>query len=727
MKKQQYILLRLASVSFVFILLLSNSNSKCQQANIIYNGANLFCGVDNESGISEPYFPHNGDTLKVLVVFCNFPSPSGNFEIPGSSICDYWPASQAQNKPSWADSIICPTTTNIWNRSLTGLFRDASLGNFFLVGNVYPHLYIFQHPVIYYDPDSIEIGSAVKELLQNIDDSVNYADYDRFDPEDFDSDNNLREPDGVVDFIFINFRFTNSDQIDNYGYSGVNRLGGLDGKFGSGVTQITLDSTIIKAGFPGSGCIYEMNTPWDLGIPAHEFGHHYTYGGSHTEKMGVYNLNGGGLASAFDREFLGWDTSSAMTSTTNTSFTLRDYFTTGDYIKIPRNYDTLYVENRGRKSYYASNEFRKWKWLATDPKYPVMADSGLLIYLKSGLFQFNVPSAFGRWDWSRCPTNNKYRVEFYSGSYNFFQKKSLNRFSGESTFYLENKPSLSFECEPITDVTFVDYMGVNGDSNTCFDVGYNEVYSPWSNPPIPIYNSSDSLTIEITGRNSNGAITVNVYYTNILGASPSKPQGLTVEKYSSGAGFNPKLNWNKNLEPDLASYNVYRGYVSSPGTEPSSYDSIANTSDSTFIDESIFLYGTGSPPCYTLASYAYKITSVDDSYKKSVKSDKSAITGYAGNCDPEGDSFLQTNNENINSYKLYDNYPNPFNPTTTITFDLQKTSLVKLKIYDITGREIQTLINDNRQKGRYSILFNAFNLASGIYYYKLQAGNFVSI
>ncbi len=192
------------------------------------------------------------------------------------------------------------------------------------------------------------------------------------------------------------------------------------------------------------------------------------------------------------------------------------------------------------------------------------------------------------------------------------------------------------------------------------------------------------------------------------------------------------MNWNKNIEPDLSNYNVYRGYVSSPGVEPSSYDSIANTTDSTYTDELIFLYETGSGACYTLTNYAYKISSVDNTNKKSVKSEKAAITGYQGNCDPAGDNFLQTfllnpenfkksDDNNIESYKLYNNYPNPFNPTTNITFDLPEVSFVSLKVYDVMGKEIETLVNENRQKGRHLVIFNAVNLASGIYYYKLVA------
>ncbi len=81
----------------------------------------------------------------------------------------------------------------------------------------------------------------------------------------------------------------------------------------------------------------------------------------------------------------------------------------------------------------------------------------------------------------------------------------------------------------------------------------------------------------------------------------------------------------------------------------------------------------------------------------------------------------------VNNFKLNQNYPNPFNPTTTITYQIPHSELVNIKIYDALGREIQTLVNENKNAGNYSISFNGVNLSSGIYFYKLKAGNFTSI
>ena len=75
--------------------------------------------------------------------------------------------------------------------------------------------------------------------------------------------------------------------------------------------------------------------------------------------------------------------------------------------------------------------------------------------------------------------------------------------------------------------------------------------------------------------------------------------------------------------------------------------------------------------------------------------------------------------------QLYQNYPNPFNPNTTISFDLPKTSEVSLKVFDILGEELGTLVNDKLSAGSYSYDWDASNLASGVYWYRLQAGHYV--
>jgi len=82
---------------------------------------------------------------------------------------------------------------------------------------------------------------------------------------------------------------------------------------------------------------------------------------------------------------------------------------------------------------------------------------------------------------------------------------------------------------------------------------------------------------------------------------------------------------------------------------------------------------------------------------------------------------------NRTEYSLAQNQPNPFNPTTTIKYSLSEQQFVSLKIFDILGKEVATLVNENKPAGNYEVNFDASNLSSGVYFYQLRAGNFTEM
>lgn len=87
--------------------------------------------------------------------------------------------------------------------------------------------------------------------------------------------------------------------------------------------------------------------------------------------------------------------------------------------------------------------------------------------------------------------------------------------------------------------------------------------------------------------------------------------------------------------------------------------------------------------------------------------------------------ILNVEEENLLSfYELAQNFPNPFNPTTKIKYQLPEPVFVTIKVYDVLGNEIETLVNEERDAGSYKIDFNGLELTSGIYYYRITAGNF---
>jgi hypothetical protein len=86
-----------------------------------------------------------------------------------------------------------------------------------------------------------------------------------------------------------------------------------------------------------------------------------------------------------------------------------------------------------------------------------------------------------------------------------------------------------------------------------------------------------------------------------------------------------------------------------------------------------------------------------------------------------------TGNKKVTSYTLAQNYPNPFNPRTTIKYEIPEGGLVTLKVYDILGSEIVTLVNEEKSGGRYEVNFDASKLASGVYIYRLNVNDYVNV
>jgi hypothetical protein len=77
------------------------------------------------------------------------------------------------------------------------------------------------------------------------------------------------------------------------------------------------------------------------------------------------------------------------------------------------------------------------------------------------------------------------------------------------------------------------------------------------------------------------------------------------------------------------------------------------------------------------------------------------------------------------AFKLEQNYPNPFNPSTTIRYQVPTQSHVTLKVFDVLGREVATLVNEAKEPGTYTVQWDAAGVSSGVYFYRLKAGDFV--
>ena len=127
--------------------------------------------------------------------------------------------------------------------------------------------------------------------------------------------------------------------------------------------------------------------------------------------------------------------------------------------------------------------------------------------------------------------------------------------------------------------------------------------------------------------------------------------------------------------------------------------------------------GTSSNP-FTLTAPGPGTYTVNAGHKSPLKWDSTSVTIIL--------TDLGENTFNPSKFKLYDNYPNPFNPSTTIKYSIAEAYYTSIKIYDALGNEVSSLVNETKPAGTYEVEFNASNLSSGIYYYTLQSGSFTS-
>ncbi|MCF8239881.1 MAG: T9SS type A sorting domain-containing protein [Melioribacteraceae bacterium] len=98
--------------------------------------------------------------------------------------------------------------------------------------------------------------------------------------------------------------------------------------------------------------------------------------------------------------------------------------------------------------------------------------------------------------------------------------------------------------------------------------------------------------------------------------------------------------------------------------------------------------------------------------------------GYLIRLGPDDLTSIDNKISSVNNYQLSQNYPNPFNPTTNIVYQIPKEGRVVIKLYDILGREIQSLVNEQKTQGRYEYTFDGSNLSSGVYIYRITSDKF---
>jgi hypothetical protein len=211
---------------------------------------------------------------------------------------------------------------------------------------------------------------------------------------------------------------------------------------------------------------------------------------------------------------------------------------------------------------------------------------------------------------------------------------------------------------------------------------------------------------------SVGIVNYSSYLTALDTAAPVSPP-VNVTKTDLGGG-QIKIAWNKNQEGDIAGYRIYWGYNGYSFT-----NTIDVGNDTTFTLSNMTLSKSIGVTAYDKnfnAANDNASTIVNDNMTNGNESWftlAAALTGITGG-----------GNNLPREYQLSQNYPNPFNPVTTINYSVAKEGHVCLSVYNAVGSKVATIVNGNKPVGNYSVQFNGNNLASGIYFYRLESGNY---
>ncbi len=645
-------------------------------------------------------------TLRVLLVFVSFPDD----ETPNPD----WPA---HSPPLFMRQFIDPDTTTSSGGpfNLTNYFNQMSLGQFHLVGDV---LWVeTAHSKAEYANGSF--GRANWSVLQEtVGPLVDFSQYDHWtNHADYQNEN---VPDSLVDMIVMVWR------TNIFEYVGEASLGDKTG--------FILDGKKIEMGFPerigfplGSGvtCEYLYNDPPEkvMRTMAHELGH-WLLGGAHpyngnllSGKHQYWGILCSGervssCANAYEREKLGWIQVPLIRP--DSTALLSDYLTAGDALKYhPVNGDTLeyfYLENHQNVSVFDD--------VTANP-----ADRGVWILHQQGPYMemdnLRIRPSDGNWNWE----NPGFTSACFSQQLPIFRRGTPGVLTGPS--HRDQIPtSMSavnwmFEYTDATGKVNCGSFFAGQMFSGAFNRTTNNVFSAFSNPNSNTWeNKSTSFTLEIVNE-VNGIITVRYHSDSshapparrYLGANPiaqGVPEGWLPlawgTQWTEGQGMEANVDWAE-LERQVGNGGswtpVYQGAAMS------------------WTDGSL-VYGTsGTVPVH----FRVKVrnTHGDCSVWSNVYSSTTdAVTGVAGSDKDKPAEFL-----------LATNYPNPFNPETIIHYQIPVDGFVSLRVYDLLGSEVATMVNERQLAGSYTVKFpskgeSTSGLASGVYIYRLTSGSFVA-
>lgn len=258
------------------------------------------------------------------------------------------------------------------------------------------------------------------------------------------------------------------------------------------------------------------------------------------------------------------------------------------------------------------------------------------------------------------------------------------------------------------------------DSGNVYVTGY-----VWGNNQVECatikYNTIGTLIWErVTGYPSAGLSITSDDTGNVYIAVASNTY-TTIKYNRSGVQQWSSSLSNSNAQPCCVKLdiqgNVYVTGYATVATNNTDYCTIKYTNSG--VQQWVMYYGAVHPNNLYDAATALAVDSQNNVYVTG-----GSIGDYATVKYSQLIGIIQISNEIPNVYKLGQNYPNPFNPMTNVKFQMPNEAFVKLIVFDVLGREIETLVNEELKPGTYEITFDGSNLPSGLYFYKLTAGNY---